>query len=128
MNLKLFSIQSLESISTCQPSLARRKSVLSPQFTRSQNNQMKPIRRASEMFLSEDFMGNTPPNSPVKSESMEIPSIPRYASHLTPLQGYFSQLSTSVENKSMKGMLSLNLFVLNIRYSYECLTFERFQI
>jgi hypothetical protein len=60
------------------------------------------------MILSEDFMSNTPPNSPVKSESMEIPSIPRYASDLNPLQGYFSQLSTSVENKSMKGMLSLN--------------------
>jgi hypothetical protein len=69
---------------------------------------MKPIRRASEMFLSEVYMGNTPPNSPVKSESMEIPSIPRYTSHLSPLQGYFSLLSTSVENKSMKGMLSLN--------------------
>ena len=92
----------LESCNTCQPSV-RRNTVLSTQTARPQ----KSMRRSSQIIIPDEtnIYSNTPPNSPAKSDSMEIPAIPRYRSHLSPLQGYLTHLSTSVENKSIKGIV-----------------------
>lgn len=87
-----------------QPSL-RRNTVLSTQSSRPQ----RPMRRSSQMNFSEEFnsYANTPSNSPSRSDSMEIQSVPRYQSHLSPIQTHSSHLSTSVENKSIKGITKM---------------------
>ncbi|XP_054168694.1 GATOR complex protein Iml1-like [Oppia nitens] len=87
----------------CQPS-NRRNTVLSAQT----NRPSKTCRRASQVYTCDEISicTTTPPNSPTKSESMEIPIVSSYRTELNHIHGYFTHLSTSVENKSIKDFKS----------------------